>query len=67
METQVIVPNVPADLRAPCPISDRRAETLRDLAILATEHLGAAQCANGRIEAMDEILTDAEARAEAAP
>ena len=48
------------DLRTPVPISDRHAETLRDLSILATEHLGAAQAANAKIVAIDEILTCAE-------
>lgn len=56
------MPVVPTELRAPCPISERRAETLRDLAVLATEHLDSAQCANGKIESIDEILTRAEAR-----
>jgi hypothetical protein len=45
------------------PISDRRAETLRDLSILATEHLVAAQTANDKIKSIDAILTCAEARA----
>lgn len=58
------MPEVSADLRTPVPISDRRAETLRDLSILATEHLVAAQAANDQIKSIDEILTCAEARAE---
>jgi|GEM_PF-4971562 hypothetical protein len=59
----MVVPEVSASLRSPVPISDRRAETVRDLAILATEHLVAAQQANAQIEAIDEILTCAEAQA----
>jgi len=55
------VTQVPNELREPCEISDRQAVTLRDLALLATEHLGSAQCANGRILAIDEILTKAKA------
>lgn len=64
-QTQLIATTVPSELREPCPISDRRAVTLRDLSILATEHLHAAQCANGRIKTIDEILTDAERKAAA--
>lgn len=58
------MPEVSTDLRTPVPISDRRAETLRDLSILATEHLAAAQAANAKITAIDAILTCAEARPE---
>ncbi len=67
VETRMIVPQVSADLRTPVPISDRRAETLRDLSILATEHLVAAQSANAQIVATDAILTCAEAQAAGAP
>jgi hypothetical protein len=48
--------DVPADLLRPCPISDRVAETYRDLAILATEHLNSANCANDRIGALAKIV-----------
>jgi len=47
---------VPADLLLPVPISDRRAETYRDLAILATEHLNSAQLANAKITALAKIV-----------
>ena len=57
-----VQPDVPATLRQPCPVSDRVAETYRDLAVLATEHLNTARCANGRIVALDAVLLDAEAR-----
>ena len=49
-------PDVPADLLRPVPISERKVETYRDLAILATEHLNSAQLANAKIEATAEIL-----------
>lgn len=49
-------PEVPADLLRPVPISERRAETYRDLAILATEHLNSAQTANAKIEAIGQII-----------
>jgi len=67
VETRLIVPQVSEDLRQPVPISDRQARTLRDLTVLATEHLVAAQQANAQIVAIDKILTCAEARAELNP
>lgn len=51
-ETVLVRPEIPADLLTPCPISERQAITLRDLSILATEHLASAQCANAKIEAL---------------
>ena len=51
-------PQIPAETLTPCPISERQAETYRDLAVLATEHLTAARCANGKIETMAEILKE---------
>lgn len=63
IQTKIVVPEVPADLRTPVPLSERQAKTLRDLTILATEHLHSAQQANGQITAIDTILTCAEARA----
>lgn len=61
-DTVFIVPAVSVDLRTACPVSQRQARTNRDLAVLATEHLNTAQCANEKIEAIDVILTDAEVR-----
>lgn len=62
-QTKIVVPEVPRELREPVPISDRQAITLRDLTVLATEHLGSAQAANAKIVATDKILACAEARA----
>lgn len=56
IEYAPIRPEVPADLLEPVSISDRRAETYRDLAILATEHLTSARQANAKITALGEIL-----------
>lgn len=56
--------NVPAETRQPCPLSDRKVSTVKELAALATEHKGTALCANGKIAAIDEILTEAELKAE---
>lgn len=61
-DTVFVVPAVSVELRTPCPISQRQARTNRDLAILATEHRSTAGCANEKIEAIDLILTDAEAK-----
>ncbi len=49
-------PDVPADLLRPVPISERKAETYRDLAILATEHLNSAETANAKIVALAQIV-----------
>ncbi|MCA0137687.1 Rz1-like lysis system protein LysC [Pseudosulfitobacter pseudonitzschiae] len=51
-----VKPEIAADLLTPCAISDRQAKTYRDLAVLATEHLGSAHCANGKIEAIGKSL-----------
>ncbi|MGB1390513.1 MAG: Rz1-like lysis system protein LysC [Paracoccaceae bacterium] len=56
VEYVTVSPVVPADLLRPVPISERRAETYRDLAILATEHLNSARQANAKIEALGQIL-----------
>jgi len=62
-ETVFVVPEVSVENRTPCPISQRPVRTNRDLAVLATEFLNTARCANEKIEAVDKILTDAEQRA----
>lgn len=50
---------VPAELLTPCLISDRVAQTYRDLAVLATERLLSAECANGKVEAIGVTLAGA--------
>ena len=40
----------------PCPISDRKVRTVNELAALATEHLRSAECANGKLAAVAEIV-----------
>jgi len=54
-----VAPFVPAELLVPCPISDRVAQTYRDLAVMATEHLRSAECANGKVEAIGVTLVGA--------
>lgn len=49
-------PEIPSETLAPCPISERRVETVNELAVLATEHLRSAECANGKLVAVGEIL-----------
>jgi len=49
-------PPIPVETLTPCPISNREARTYRVLAVLATEHLANAQCANGKILAITETL-----------
>jgi hypothetical protein len=51
-----VTPDIPAETLTPCPISDRVVRTTNELAALATEHLRSAECANGKIETMAEIL-----------
>jgi hypothetical protein len=63
VETRVVVPEVPADLRAPCLVAARDYATLKDVALILTDHVEALDCANGRLAAIDEILTAAEAKA----
>lgn len=56
VEYVTIRPDIPGETLTPCAISDRRAETVNELAILAAEHLRSAECANGKIEAITEIV-----------
>ena len=63
VETQIVVPDVPQDLRAPCLVAPREYESLADVALILTDHVEAVDCANGKIVAIDGILTDAEAQA----
>lgn len=58
---ELVVPEVPADLRAPCLVAPREAVSLTDVAIILTDYAEGLDCANGRIAAIDGILTAAEA------
>jgi len=55
-ETTFIKPDIPTETLTPCPISARQVQTVNELAALATEHLRSATCANGKIEAIAEVL-----------
>lgn len=50
------VREVPAELLTPVPITDRKAETWRDLAALAVEHRNSAEAANEKIASLAVIL-----------
>ncbi|MEM6738930.1 MAG: hypothetical protein AAF646_02370 [Pseudomonadota bacterium] len=63
-ETRIIVPDVPEELRTPVPVPDRDPTNVRELTLLAAEAISSTQAANGKITAIDEILDDAEERAE---
>ena len=55
-ETTFITPDIPTETLTPCPISDRKVSTVNELAVLATEHLESATCANGKIEVIATVL-----------
>lgn len=50
--------DIPAETITPCPISARQVSTVKELAVLATEHRRSAECANGKIKAISEILQE---------
>lgn len=58
---ELVGPTVPTELRQPCEAGAREYETLRDVALILTDHVEALDCANGRILAIDEILVAYEA------
>ena len=57
VETRLVAPEVPAPLRQICAVAAAPATTLADVARLLTDHVAALDCANGRITAIDTILT----------
>lgn len=61
----MVVPDVPAELRTPEVVPAREAATLKDVALLLTDYAEALDGANGKIVAIDEILSAAEAQARA--
>lgn len=58
---ELVGPTVPTELRQPCLVEARDYETLRDVALILTDHVEALDCANGRIVAIDEIMVAYEA------
>lgn len=63
IETHLVVPNVPTDLRTPCISEERPRITVTDAALIVGDLVQDRDCANSKIIAIDEILTDAESRA----
>lgn len=49
-------PDIPGETLAPCPISERQVSTVKELAVLATEHRRSAECANAKLTAVATIL-----------
>lgn len=60
----MIIPRVPDELRQPCEGPKPKAQTRAQLARLLVDYDEALGCANGRIGAIDQILTSAEAGAQ---
>jgi hypothetical protein len=60
IETRVLVPDVPRDLRTPCLSATRTYQGVADAALIVTDLIGDRDCANSKITATDIILTDAE-------
>lgn len=65
--TQFIAPAVPQELREPCYAPKRERGSLRDVALILTDHVEALDCANGRIIAIDEVLTEWEGSTDQPP
>ena len=57
---EYVVPVVDKDLRTPCEVALREYESIADVGLIITDHVEALDCSNGKIVAIDEILTDAE-------
>lgn len=51
-----IRPDIPGETLTPCPISERQVSTVKELAVLATEHRRSAECANAKLTAVATIL-----------
>ena len=59
-EVVIRAPQVPAELRTPCEAPAREVAGLADVALLLADQVEALDCANGRIVAIDAILTESE-------
>ena len=57
IEYVTVKPDIPTETLTPCAISDRKVSTVKELAALTTEHLRSAECANGKIEAIADIVS----------
>lgn len=60
----LVGPRVPDELRQPCEVEARAYDSLRDVALILTDHVEGLECANGRLVAIDAILSEYEAALE---
>jgi hypothetical protein len=60
--TRFLVVEVPQELREPCLVTARPYETIADIGLILTDHVECLDTSNGRIQAIDEIMTEAEQR-----
>lgn len=60
IEYRNITPDVPSELRQPVVLPHRIAGTLADVGVILADHVQGLKTANGRISAIDRILTEAE-------
>jgi len=60
--TEYLVVDVPEELRDPCLVEPRPYESIADVGLILTDHVECLDVSNGRIQAIDAILTDAELR-----
>ena len=61
IEYRNVLPDLPAELRTPVSVPDRRAKTLGDVGVILSDHVEALDAANGKITAIDDIWRTAEA------
>ena len=58
VEYVYVKPDIPDETLTPCPISERKVQTVKELAVLATEHRRSAECANGKIDTVAAIMAE---------
>ena len=63
-QPELISVYVPTELRNPCLVQLRELQGLRDVTLPLGDYVLALECANGKLEAIDVILTDAESKAQ---
>lgn len=61
MEKELIVPDVPLELRTPATVRERPVENLGDIGLIVTDLVEANDANSGKIEVTDCILRKAEA------
>lgn len=61
-QTELIVPDVPSELRETVTVNPREVQNLGDIGLVLTDYVEGLDTANGRISASDCILSKAEAK-----